>query len=68
MALDVQPAWVEFDLMLRVIRLRLMKSVKILTKEYRGVERIIPAIKKEIELYSLYRQFKKPNLLVVDIA
>jgi hypothetical protein len=62
---EVKPAWIEYDLMVRVIRLRLLKTVKAFTSQYHGVERITPAIRKEIELYSSYRQWKKPNLVVV---
>jgi len=40
-----------------------MRSVKILTKEYEGVERIKPAIETEINLYHFYRTSKYPNLL-----
>lgn len=60
---DIKPPWIEFDIMTRIIRRRLMRSVRILTKEYHGVERIKPAIETEINLYHFYRVSKYPNLL-----
>jgi len=62
---DIPTPWVEPDIMIKEVKKRIMKAVRTLTKEYRGIERIRPAIEKEIEMFSKYRTYKYPNLLEV---
>ncbi|RLE63333.1 MAG: hypothetical protein DRJ38_07850 [Thermoprotei archaeon] len=60
---DIKPPWIEFDIMVRIVRRRLNRSVRHYIKNYKGVERIKPAIEKQIELFSFYRTNYHPNLL-----
>jgi len=62
---DYELAFISYDMLVKEIKKRLMKSVKYMHRDKRGFERLKSSIEAEISLFSTYRTFKYPNLLEV---
>ena len=66
---EYKAPFVTYDMMMKIIKKRLMKAVKIMYKDQQGFERLQNTIQAEINMFSTYRTFKYPNLLeVYEIA
>ena len=66
---DYKLPFVTYDMLLKMIKKRLMKAVKYMHRDKAGFERLQETIKAEIDMFLTYRTYKYPNLLeVYEIA
>ena len=66
---DYKLPFVTYDMLLKMIKKRLMKAVKYMYRDQSGFERLQNTIQAEINMFLTYRTYKYPNLLeVYEIA